>query len=101
MSKKLEVGATPDLFCLVNKIETLIDFKTGKDFTLYPENKLQILVYDYILEEFGYKAKQRLILKINTEEEKCMPFEISAKLKYLALKTFKGLKVAYDNLKYF
>lgn len=101
VSKKLGVGATPDIFCLADGVNTLIDFKTGKDYNIYREHRIQILVYDYILEEFGYKAKQRIILKINTEEEKCVTFEIPLKLRHLALKVFKGLKDAYDNLRYF
>ncbi len=66
VSDDLQVGGTPDLYCKLNGIPTLMDFKTGK--ALYPEHSYQVAGYRAILEEKGNEVKQCIILRIGRDE---------------------------------
>ena len=68
-------GGTFDFYGIVDKVFTLIDFKTGSG--IYPEMSIQLAAYKTLVEydyEISYKIKQAVILRIpRTEDEK---FEI-------------------------
>ena len=68
-------GGTFDFYGIIDKVFTLIDFKTGSG--IYPEMSIQLAAYKILLEydyETPYKVEQAMILRIpRTEDEK---FEI-------------------------
>jgi hypothetical protein len=68
-------GGTFDFYGIIDKVFTLIDFKTGSG--IYPEMSIQLAAYKTLLEydyETPYKVEQAMILRVpRTEDEK---FEI-------------------------
>ena len=66
ISDELKVGGTPDLYCILDGLHTLIDFKTGK--ALYPEHQYQVAGYGAILEEYGNPVEQCIILRIGRDD---------------------------------
>jgi len=67
VSDELKVGGTPDLYCVLDGVQTLIDFKTGK--ALYPEYSYQVAGYKSILEGKGYPVEQCRILRIGRDDD--------------------------------
>lgn len=67
VSEKYSFGGTPDDFSVVNGIETLLDYKTGKG--IYEEHYYQTSSYVKLLEEHGYFPKQIIILNIPRDED--------------------------------
>ena len=67
VSDELRVGGTPDLYCILDGVQTLIDFKTGK--ALYPEFSYQVAGYKAILEGKGHPVEQCRILRIGRDDD--------------------------------
>ena len=67
VSDELKVGGTPDIYCLLDGVPTLIDIKTGK--ALYPEHLYQIAGYRAILEEKGNPVERCIILRIGRDDD--------------------------------
>lgn len=65
VSDELKVGGTPDLYCLLDGVPTLLDFKTGK--ALYIEHSYQVAGYRAILEEKGNPVARCIILRIGRD----------------------------------
>jgi hypothetical protein len=66
VSEEYRYGGTCDFYCLLNGIETLIDFKTGSG--IYQEYYWQVCAYRNLLIENGYPVKQVRILNIPRKE---------------------------------
>jgi hypothetical protein len=66
ISELYRYGGTIDLYCLLNGIPTLVDFKTGK--AIYEEMFIQVAAYRQLLEEASRPLKQARILRIGREE---------------------------------
>jgi len=66
VSDELRVGGTPDLYCILDDVPTLIDFKTGK--ALYSDSSHQVAGYKAILEEKGNPVEQCRIIRIGRDE---------------------------------
>jgi len=66
VSEKYEYGGTIDLYCKLDGIYTLIDFKTGKG--IYSEMEIQLAAYKALLEENGHEVEQAKILRIGRDE---------------------------------
>jgi predicted RecB family nuclease len=49
VSEQHMVGGTPDLFCKLDDVYTIVDFKTGK--SIYKEHSYQICAYGILVEE--------------------------------------------------
>ena len=62
VSDKLRFGGTPDFFGNIDKVATLIDYKSGKG--IYPEYVLQVAAYFNLIEERGNKVSEVRILNI-------------------------------------
>jgi hypothetical protein len=62
VSSKLGYGGTIDLYCFLNGVPTLVDFKTGK--TVVSEMFHQLAAYKNLLEENGSPVEQARILRI-------------------------------------
>lgn len=56
-------GGTVDLYCELDGIPTILDFKTSKNF--YSSMFLQLSAYTYMLEMLDYEVEQVCILLIN------------------------------------
>ncbi len=66
ISESLRYGGTPDLYCMLDGMPTLLDFKTGK--ALYTEVMYQLAAYKHLLEEQGYPVQHCIALRIGREE---------------------------------
>jgi hypothetical protein len=66
VSDSLLYGGTPDLYCEMDGIFTLLDFKTGK--ALYPEVMYQLAAYRNLLLDAGYPVDQCIALRIGRED---------------------------------
>ena len=67
VSDELEVGGTPDLYCILDNVPTVIDFKTGK--SLYHESSYQIAGYKTLLEEKGNPVEQCRLIRIGRDDD--------------------------------
>ena len=67
VSDRMKVGGTPDLYCILDGIPTLVDFKTGK--ALYIEHSYQVAGYKALLEEFGNPVDLCIILRIGRDDD--------------------------------
>jgi len=67
VSNEMRYGGTPDLYCLLDGVPTLIDFKTGK--ALYKEHNYQVAGYKAIIEEMGHPVKQSRLLRIGRDDD--------------------------------
>ena len=67
ISEELCFGGTIDLYCKLDGIPTLIDFKTGKG--LYPEHTYQVAAYGNLLMSNGYDLDNIQILRIGRDED--------------------------------
>lgn len=66
VSEKLRYGGTIDLYGEVAGKRELVDFKTSKD--VYPEMKIQVAAYEYLLRENFHPTDGRRILRIGKED---------------------------------
>jgi len=66
VSEKHKFGGTPDNYCKLNGVLTIIDYKTSK--AIYDENFYQLAGYKILLEEYGHSVEQCLILRIGRDE---------------------------------
>ena len=66
VSDTLRYGGTPDLYCEMDGVLTLLDFKTGK--ALHPENMYQLAAYRNLLQDYGNRVDQCIALRIGREE---------------------------------
>ena len=67
VSDELKYGGTPDLYCLLDGVPTLVDYKTGK--ALYPEHLYQLAGYKALLEEKGNPVKNCRIIRIGRDSD--------------------------------
>lgn len=67
VSEQYKYGGTLDLLAVVDGVDTLIDFKTGK--ALYPEHSIQVAAYWMLAVEHGYSVNEGLILRIGRDED--------------------------------
>ena len=67
VSDKNLYGGTMDLYCELDGIKTLVDFKTGK--AIYGEYFVQTSAYAELLKEHGHQVEQIKILRIGRDEE--------------------------------
>ena len=66
VSDTLKYGGTPDLYCELDGVLTLLDFKTGK--ALYSEVMYQLAAYRNLLQDYGNKVDQCIALRIGRTE---------------------------------
>jgi len=69
MTSSAGFGGTPDLYCILDGVQTLVDFKTGSG--IYePEHPAQLAAYIQLLLDNGHPIEQGIILNIpRTENE--------------------------------
>ena len=67
VSETYRFGGMPDFFGLVDKIYTLLDFKTSQE--VYQENFYQLAAYKKLLEEQGYKVDSVKIIRIGKRDD--------------------------------
>lgn len=101
VDEELQVGGTPDSVGIMDDHITLLDYKTGKDEVIYPENKLQVLIYAYMLYKIDVGVEKIFIIKINRDNAILTPVEVPLSLMPMAVELFMGLRIAYGNLKLF
>ena len=65
VSEEYGFGGTIDLYCNLNGVPTLVDFKTGKG--LYPEHTYQVAAYGNLLMTNGYDLENMQILRIGRD----------------------------------
>lgn len=75
ISEKLYYGGTPDWYGICDGKPTLLDFKTGK--RIYPEFKLQIAAYKYLLQLHGHEVKEQHLLQIDKESGEFHHYQIN------------------------
>ena len=66
VSERLKYGGTLDLYCLLDGVYTLVDFKTGKH--VYDEYFVQTSGYKNLLTENGLPVERVQILRIGRDE---------------------------------
>lgn len=66
VDETLKYGGTPDLYCELDGVSTLLDFKTGK--ALYHEVMYQLAAYRHLLEEHGHTVDQCIALRIGRDD---------------------------------
>jgi hypothetical protein len=66
VSEVMGFGGTCDIYCILDGVPTLLDLKTGKG--IWPEMKMQVSAYRYLLLEHGYKVEDVRILRIGRDE---------------------------------
>ena len=66
VSDTLRYGGTPDLYCELDGVLTLLDFKTGR--ALYAEGMYQLAAYRNLLMDYGHTVDQCIALRIGREE---------------------------------
>jgi len=64
-SAKYFYGGTIDLFCNIDGVDALVDFKTGK--AIYSEMFSQVAAYVQLLKENGHKPKKFKIIRIGRD----------------------------------
>ena len=69
-------GGTIDLYCEIDGLKYLVDFKTGK--AIYPEMICQLSAYYYVMDENGYPVDKIQILRIGRDETE--GFEVQEKM---------------------
>lgn len=67
VSEAHRFGGTIDLFAEVDRLPTLVDFKTSGG--IYPEAMHQVAAYKKLLEEYGHKVDRVKILRIGKLED--------------------------------
>ena len=66
VSETLKYGGTPDLYCKMDGVRTLLDFKTGK--ALYDEVMYQLAAYRNLLIEHYNPVEQCVALRIGRDD---------------------------------
>jgi len=66
VSEQHRYGGTMDLYCRLDGVLSLIDYKTGKG--IFPEHMYQVAAYRNLLEEHGHKVEQVKILRVGRDE---------------------------------
>lgn len=66
VSEQFKYGGTVDLYCKLDGVYTLVDFKSGK--ALYNEHFGQLAAYKSLLEEAGHKVDAVHILRVGRDE---------------------------------
>ena len=67
VSEQYGFGGTPDFYGEVDRILTLVDFKTSK--AIWPEMYYQVVAYTQLVEEYGYHPSSVRILRIGRDED--------------------------------
>ncbi len=67
VSELYRYGGTVDLYCFLNGVPTLIDFKTGKG--IYDEYFVQVAAYRQLLKEKNKEVTQARIVRIGRDED--------------------------------
>jgi hypothetical protein len=78
VSKMLQFGGQVDLYCKLNGVPTLIDFKTSK--AVYSEMIHQLAAYRYLLIENHYPVEQVFILRIGRDETEGFEVKLAGNL---------------------
>lgn len=71
--ERLLYGGTCDLYCELDGVKTLVDFKTGSG--IFPEHYYQLCAYRKLLFENGYDVDQAMILNIPRAESEAFKVE--------------------------
>lgn len=66
ISEKYGYGGTVDMWCRVDGVPTILDYKTGK--AIYTEHIYQVAAYRQLIEENGGKPEAVRILQIGRDE---------------------------------
>lgn len=66
VSEIYRYGGTTDLYCLLDGVKTLVDFKTGSG--IYDEHYYQVCAYRQLMVENGHEVDQVRILNIPRKE---------------------------------
>jgi hypothetical protein len=74
VSDNLKYGGTPDLYCELDGVKTLLDFKTGK--ALYPEVMYQLAAYKNLLNDYGNKVEQCIALRIGRSDDEGFEYKV-------------------------
>ncbi len=77
VSETMRYGGTPDCYCLLDDIPTLLDFKTGK--AIYPEYFYQVSAYARLLEERDKPVDSLRILRIGRDADEGFGEEVVSK----------------------
>ena len=67
VSEKYKYGGTVDLYCKIDGVPTVVDYKSGR--AIYPEMVYQASAYRQLLEENGHKVDAVRILQIGRDEK--------------------------------
>ena len=97
VSEKLLFGGTPDIYCLLDGVFTLIDIKTGG---LWLEHYIQVGgAYDILLEERGEEVEDIILLNVpRAEGTKFTPHKITNQQRKICRSIFE-LCLKQKNLK--
>ena len=76
VSETLKYGGTPDLYCELDGVLTLLDFKTGK--ALYTEVMYQLAAYRNLLQDAGNRVDQCIALRIGRTEDEGFEMKIGS-----------------------
>ena len=71
-SEEKGYAGTADMFCTIDGIPTVIDFKTSNNGRMYPEAKYQTAAYRYIL-----KAEKNVIVTLNKKTGEFVSYDVS------------------------
>ncbi len=74
VSEFYRYGGTPDCYCLLDSVLTLLDFKTGK--AIYDEYFYQVSAYAHLLEEQGKSVRNFRILRIGRDADEGFSEEV-------------------------
>lgn len=66
VSEKYQYGGTPDNYCLLDGVYTLLDYKTGKG--IYEEMYYQLAAYVQLIREIGHIVDKAKILRLGRDE---------------------------------
>jgi len=66
VSEVWRYGGTVDMYCRINGVYTLLDYKTGK--AIYPEYGYQVAAYRELLKVHGHPVQECRILQIGRDE---------------------------------
>lgn len=67
VSERYRYGGTIDMYCLLDGVPTLIDFKTNSS-GIYDEMKHQVIAYLKLLEENGFPVKKVMIIRLDKSD---------------------------------
>ena len=78
VSEQYQYGGTVDLYCKLDGVATLVDFKTGK--AIYPEMMYQLAAYRHLLGDNGRSCASTRILRIGRDEDEGFEERVKANL---------------------